>query len=519
MLGFQLRGGRLLPDLQVEIPRPSFQFHIGFMDRNVELAFVQHLAPSVARRTVVGHALTLLISSSLFIWYMRALDDTLQDNSGAYLTKYATVMSVSLGIQFIVLCALMFIACIKCASQVPWEILSIMTTALCGLLMPWQTPRHAFVLLGGHIDQLHACEGVVESEVLCIAASKLIVDGYTNYVPVRWRYKFFVPICFAISSTASAFISDSCFSISLPFKLFVLPLLHLSCCFGKRFHESSVRERWLASERVLVINRDGPDMRDVTAGCCDTVLQGSSKEVRQASLDNAAPLVPGALLRDSEVEQTNEPLSSDHDEFHDRHSDSEMCFTYTCSFTETQEMSFTEKLGTDVVSIGTQTTVEHDVQFLSQRNITKDVAVNTALVWREDAFSCSVCAKPPRLPGPPLSSQNIGRREMHGRGTQQHQRYKGNDFDGQWILCEEDFKVASMWLRRMLISGCHVVFADLTGAYIVQEASSTQCFVHKASIWLDVDGTLLRKGSSGRVVRYSRNCDGASSCSSVQQEY
>eukprot|EP00928_Gymnodinium_smaydae_P055101 TRINITY_DN38716_c0_g1_i1.p1 TRINITY_DN38716_c0_g1~~TRINITY_DN38716_c0_g1_i1.p1 ORF type:complete len:557 (-),score=34.59 TRINITY_DN38716_c0_g1_i1:31-1626(-) len=531
MLGFRLYDARQSLRLPSHKAWPSLQFGTEFTDRRVELAFVEYSAPSIARSTVIGHAVALGISSLIFVWNMLGWEDASRGYDDAIWARYVSVMSVMLGVQVLICCALMCTAnIIKCVGHVPWEALSIVTTAVFGLLLPWQTPCHASFLFGDRPHQLHGCEDFSQFDAICVVASKLIVDAYASYVPIRWRYSFVVPLCFTVSSSASLLIGDRVSSSS---KVLVMPVLHLSCLFGKRWHELLLRERWLASERVLEISGESSGVHDASVGYPEPTLQERKvEEIQQPSVSDATTItVPGTLLSILTVDQSNEGVNSAEDDLYDGKYDSEISFAYTESVVETLEVPRMETVDRLVgeqetleLVTGTQASDLHCIQIehLAQSKETSDAAVNTTLVWRQDAFSCAACAKPPKLPGTLLPVPNSGQ-AVHRAGNtkrkQQQQHYWGTEFNGKWMISEEDLKYSRTWLHRMLVDGCLVVFADFTNACITWDALSNKCFIDGCEIWLDVDGTLLRKGSSGRVVRYSRNCDGASSCSSVPQEY
>eukprot|EP00928_Gymnodinium_smaydae_P077295 TRINITY_DN6055_c1_g1_i1.p1 TRINITY_DN6055_c1_g1~~TRINITY_DN6055_c1_g1_i1.p1 ORF type:complete len:705 (-),score=73.13 TRINITY_DN6055_c1_g1_i1:132-2210(-) len=172
-----------------------------------------------------------------------------------------------------------------------------------------------------------------------------------------------------------------------------------------------------------------------------------------------------------------------------------------------------------IVDVSTQTS-EDDVIVASapllQSVATQDVAVNTTCVWRNEAFACMTCAKPPKLPGPLPSLPPRARK----RRKKQQKKYDGDEFDGEWTLREEGAADVPDWLRLLIIDGAHVVFGDLTSTVIVMGDSIGECLLRSGRIWLEDDGTLVREGSSGRTLRYDLNLFGqdedcTSECSSV----
>eukprot|EP00928_Gymnodinium_smaydae_P036563 TRINITY_DN25538_c0_g1_i1.p1 TRINITY_DN25538_c0_g1~~TRINITY_DN25538_c0_g1_i1.p1 ORF type:complete len:395 (+),score=22.21 TRINITY_DN25538_c0_g1_i1:35-1186(+) len=132
--------------------------------------------------------------------------------------------------------------------------------------------------------------------------------------------------------------------------------------------------------------------------------------------------------------------------------------------------------------------------------MTHEVAVNTTCVWRQDTFVCATCAKPPKLPGPlPKLPRSANKRQM----KRQQNQYKGTEFDGCWALREEGSADVPGWLRHLNIEGHYVVLGDLTTTTIVM-GESDECILRSGLIWIEDDGTLLRKGHSGRLLHYDR---------------
>eukprot|EP00928_Gymnodinium_smaydae_P077297 TRINITY_DN6055_c1_g1_i3.p1 TRINITY_DN6055_c1_g1~~TRINITY_DN6055_c1_g1_i3.p1 ORF type:complete len:792 (-),score=94.81 TRINITY_DN6055_c1_g1_i3:163-2502(-) len=176
----------------------------------------------------------------------------------------------------------------------------------------------------------------------------------------------------------------------------------------------------------------------------------------------------------------------------------------------------------EMVEVSTQTS-EDDVIVASAPVLpsatTQDVAVNTTCVWRNDAFACMTCAKPPKLPGP-LTTLPPRARRRRKKKQQQQKQYDGDEFDGEWSLRDEGLEDVPDWLRMLIIDGAHVVFGDLTSTVILMGDSPGEYLLRSGTIWLEDDGTLVRKGSSGRMLCYDlhlfdQDDDCTSECSSI----
>eukprot|EP00928_Gymnodinium_smaydae_P023973 TRINITY_DN19561_c0_g2_i2.p1 TRINITY_DN19561_c0_g2~~TRINITY_DN19561_c0_g2_i2.p1 ORF type:complete len:253 (+),score=25.43 TRINITY_DN19561_c0_g2_i2:71-760(+) len=221
----------------------QFKLDIAFVENDVEHAYIEHLAPTVARATIIGHSCCLVLGIAIFVWNLITLDDPSHKEADTLETSYMFVMLFSLGVQAMMVCALLVAACVKNVVSIPWEMLSIIATSVFGIMLPWQTPCRASFLFGDDFHQTCSGKGVGESEALRIVASLLIVNIYAKCVPLRWRFSFIIPVCFAFSSSVVWVTADASYDVSLPFKLLVLPALHLCSVFGYRCHETFSREK------------------------------------------------------------------------------------------------------------------------------------------------------------------------------------------------------------------------------------------------------------------------------------
>eukprot|EP00928_Gymnodinium_smaydae_P003171 TRINITY_DN11129_c0_g1_i5.p1 TRINITY_DN11129_c0_g1~~TRINITY_DN11129_c0_g1_i5.p1 ORF type:complete len:629 (-),score=70.60 TRINITY_DN11129_c0_g1_i5:68-1954(-) len=167
------------------------------------------------------------------------------------------------------------------------------------------------------------------------------------------------------------------------------------------------------------------------------------------------------------------------------------------------DLSFTYSADSALSPVAPPTTVVlHGITEVDPPPVTEDAAVNTTWVWQKDTFTCSLCAKPPKLPGPlPRLPQSRTRRRKKKQQQQKH--YEGNDFDGVWALREEEAEGVPDWLRNLVIDGAHVVLGDLSTTTIVVGDSPDDVFLSSGKIWLGDDGTLIRQSNSGRILRFT----------------
>eukprot|EP00928_Gymnodinium_smaydae_P053260 TRINITY_DN37296_c0_g1_i1.p1 TRINITY_DN37296_c0_g1~~TRINITY_DN37296_c0_g1_i1.p1 ORF type:complete len:627 (-),score=25.80 TRINITY_DN37296_c0_g1_i1:426-2306(-) len=575
--------------------------YVAFPSEDAERAFTKQLAPFVARWTISGHAVAVVVNVMIFIWNMVTMSNatpTFSWDANDFRTSYFAMVLLFIGIQCLFLGGMVFVAYSRNADRTPWELISIVTTAILVMVLPWLNPWHAAVING--LDPVHVWSnrGIEEYEALRILAVVSITNTYALYVPVRWRFSFIVPCCCAVSSALLFVSGGSPFPMSVPFKMVSLLFLLFAPVLGQRSKELLMRERWKAVKQVYQQSDELCEMKEMSEVLCDITFKLSSSfrfvgvDVLRDSffgqqvegtlfLDLLSPtdrrrfsdviarlsLTQGAVslpitvtrrigssdvnlfivqtrttrrydeprflvsltvsretVRESPtsvvpappaVPQVHAPLpdllgapsTPDSDEArdsvgrlpeHDTHS--EVSFTYS----ESVALTFSATRGGPLESIRDceRERVEKATNGTQTDNPgTQEVGTITTFVVREDTFTCTACARPPRLPGPvPRPAPPRGRRRRRQREEQR--KYEGYDFDGSWMLCEEDYLGSAPWLRRLLIDGADVILGDLTSACIEMGTTAGETSLCGGKIWLE-DGSLFRKGQSGRVVRFS----------------
>eukprot|EP00928_Gymnodinium_smaydae_P000808 TRINITY_DN10303_c0_g1_i6.p1 TRINITY_DN10303_c0_g1~~TRINITY_DN10303_c0_g1_i6.p1 ORF type:complete len:342 (+),score=17.09 TRINITY_DN10303_c0_g1_i6:59-1027(+) len=211
---------------------------IAFDGDEEEAEFVRHLAPQVAKWTLVGHGVVFFMSSMTFIWNVASIHfdgswHQIGSNAYQYHCRYTLLMLTCFGAHGLVLAALIT-AYYARVSAARWEFISVLTTSLFVSMLPWLDPWHGVALVGGDPDVVWG-PGAEEYEALRILCLVSGVHAYALCVPIRWRYCFIVPLCCSISIIVSVCTVDSPFKASIPFKLPLMILLLLSPAVGQHY--------------------------------------------------------------------------------------------------------------------------------------------------------------------------------------------------------------------------------------------------------------------------------------------
>jgi len=170
------------------------------------------------------------------------------------------------------------------------------------------------------------------------------------------------------------------------------------------------------------------------------------------------------------------------------------------------------------LAMSSSTTTQTEEEGLSIMDCKKDQAVNTSIHWEEAGFKCLACARPPKLPGgparpPPSQSRSRRRRRRAAEAQeeneqpdpesrQEEERYDGSDFDGAWVIKEEDAADAAQWLMCMYIRGCQVVLGDGDEVCLIKDGDGNTILC--GGLLTIEDDQLLRRGKSGRVAVLNR---------------
>eukprot|EP00928_Gymnodinium_smaydae_P003167 TRINITY_DN11129_c0_g1_i1.p1 TRINITY_DN11129_c0_g1~~TRINITY_DN11129_c0_g1_i1.p1 ORF type:complete len:615 (-),score=49.47 TRINITY_DN11129_c0_g1_i1:122-1966(-) len=570
--------------------RDKLQERVGvaFEHREDELAFVEHLAPQVAKWTLVGHVVVFCFNSMNFIWNVAWIGMSWRDfESGEHdhLRGYVVLNLVSFGVHSVIIAALIAAHFVRLRNA-RCELISILATALLAIMMPWLDPWHSTKTFGGDPEDVWG-PGVKEYEALRILSVVSGIHAYALYVPIRWRFCFVVPLCCTVSFIAMVCTLGSSFEASTPFTLPLVAFLLFAPALGQRSHEVLVRERWLALHQVADKEEELHDLQAMSNFMCDVTFKltrslcfSGLDKFRDAFLGGA---VEGTSILDLMSEEDSKRFVSSIDRMslthvpenllvtfkrhsgtlhvklviveihkhqvaedaiflvsltvskaqgslHEAPQDSQTTFATLPASTLSSLPPLEEKSFDQVVPI--RQDVRQDSASLSDLSftysadsavalvapppaavlrgiaeadpapITQDVAVNTAWVWHKDTFTCSQCAKPPKLPGPLPRLPHSRTRRRRKQQQQQHKIYGGNDFDGVWALREEDVAGVPEWLRNLVIDGAHVVLGDLSTTMLVVDDSSDDISLSSGKIWLGDDGTLIRQSNSGRILHF-----------------
>eukprot|EP00928_Gymnodinium_smaydae_P013180 TRINITY_DN14816_c0_g1_i3.p1 TRINITY_DN14816_c0_g1~~TRINITY_DN14816_c0_g1_i3.p1 ORF type:complete len:600 (-),score=46.11 TRINITY_DN14816_c0_g1_i3:272-2071(-) len=555
---------------------------------DAEQAYKKYLAPQVARSTVAVHAIGCGCTWSFLLWSATVIDDSADSGEdGDARMPYVFIFALSFGLQSLLLLALLFVACFKRAEEVPWELTSIITTAVMVIMLPWL-----------------AASRTISSSGLEIMLMLYLTNVYTLYVPIRWRFWFIIPLFHWLSFVASLLFRGLSHRVALPFGLLSLMSL-LAPAHIRRSHELLARNGWQAQEidsqekaelprmQALSLSREvveltfeltnsfrfyGSDRsRDnffgnsvegalfadlmstsdrarfetftasFPARAPDSItlrlqrqvgdvevklhmvevneMQARVKErevpefpqflvnliVMSTDLDQTSstsptsilpsfqPIVPGTPMSLMANEAVSSPPESCSEVSFSYSSDS-----YVCS--NVQGRAGTLNSVTEALDLqrraNTRSTQTAEVAIAHS-------AVNTDATWRLDAFCCMACEKPPKLPGPPPIVPRRARKHRV-KVQEQHKPYEGSEFDGDWTARDADAEKTASPLKRFVIEGAEVILGDLTTTTLLVDATSAECLLSLGAIWLDADGTLVRRGQSGRVVKYDRDDDAVS---------
>eukprot|EP00928_Gymnodinium_smaydae_P033909 TRINITY_DN24154_c0_g1_i1.p1 TRINITY_DN24154_c0_g1~~TRINITY_DN24154_c0_g1_i1.p1 ORF type:complete len:674 (+),score=81.10 TRINITY_DN24154_c0_g1_i1:84-2105(+) len=579
-----------------------------FYDSGEELAFVDYLAPQVAKRTLVGHGAMFCINMIAVIWNAAQLEnswhevDSVHHGSGS---RDALFFATCFVIHAVVVAGIGVVYCVRSRS-VRWELISVLSTALLAVMLPWLDPLRGFVFLGGTSDDVLG-SNAKWCEAQRLLAILSVIHVYAICVPIRWRFCFVVPLCCSMSTLVLFWTSPH--EQSTIFELLLFVFLLFVPAFGQRLNIKNLRERWRliqqmsdgvqelhdkqampeilcadvtfkltstfcfvdsdssrdaffgrAVEGTSIMTFIPPEDRDcfsramesisvtnvIVLDCVPIILEQQAgianvKVFMQACQDVRPGEAPTFLVSLKTLGESSIPEICPRD----RAETLETAFETIPSSTLTSEcdpvvlgrqwspdsdvslsdVSFTYSVdsggdgslvlplnGTSqnnpqprlppLVPASTQTS--EDEMFESaemlKRVITEEVAVNTSWSWHKDEFRCLACAKPPKLPGPlPKLPKKANR---HKKRQQQEKQYEGTEFDGAWVLRDDESQDVPDWLSHLCIEGAHVVLGDLSATTLVVDESTDACLLRSGAIWLEDDGTLVRKGNSGRILHY-----------------
>eukprot|EP00928_Gymnodinium_smaydae_P000812 TRINITY_DN10303_c0_g2_i1.p1 TRINITY_DN10303_c0_g2~~TRINITY_DN10303_c0_g2_i1.p1 ORF type:complete len:633 (+),score=41.27 TRINITY_DN10303_c0_g2_i1:89-1987(+) len=268
--------GRWREELQC---RWSAGINIAFDGEEEEAGFVRHLAPQVAKWTLLGHGMVFLISAITFIWNVASIHfdsswDQFDSNVHLHRSRYVLLMLTCFGVHLLAVAALIAAYYARVSAE-RWELISVSATSLFVIMLPWLDPWHGISLVGGE-PKLVWGPGVEEYEALRILCIMAGVQAYALYVPIRWRYCFVVPLCCSISIMVLVCTVGSPYEASIPFKLPLIAFLLLSPAVGQRSHEVLVRERWLALQQISERSDELLGMQAMSGVLCDVTFKLNS---------------------------------------------------------------------------------------------------------------------------------------------------------------------------------------------------------------------------------------------------
>lgn len=140
---------------------------------------------------------------------------------------------------------------------------------------------------------------------------------------------------------------------------------------------------------------------------------------------------------------------------------------------------------------------------------TEDQCTETSIVWSTHGFRCTLCSKPPRLPGPqivpPFVRERRQRRtDRRASRSEERETCETGHLQGTWTLTGQSAPgQCSQWMQRFTIIGQYALDSEGKKFRLRQDEHGDVTLAGGA-LYLQEDGSLLRAGKTGAFFFFTR---------------